>query len=99
MVGVVVCTEPSVAREAEETVKKGVLVASPSSAVGGRGGRGGRVSSGSSEGGEIVTGLRTPASLLRREEGSGGGGQSGVRTPQKQVGILDYITGLGLYKR
>lgn len=98
MIGVAACTEPSVAREAEETVEKGVLVASPSSALGGRGG-GGRMSSGSSEGGEIVTGLRTPASLLRREEGSKGGRQSVVRTPQKQVGILDYITGLGLYNK
>lgn len=101
MVGVVACTEPSVAREMEEMVERGVLVASPSSAVGGRAGSG-RLSGGSPGGGEVVTGLKTPASVLRREVGGGGVGsgggeggmQSTVRRPQRQVSILDYISGL-----
>lgn len=80
MVGVVPCTEHTVAKEAEEQVERGVLVASPST-------RGG-VTPGATP---RVAGGGTPAAMMRRS--AAGNGSAIVRTPQKQMGVLDYISG------
>lgn len=88
MVGTVPCTEPQVAREQDDSIEKGILVASPSAATP----QGGVAAMRSPS--QPHSALRTPASLLRRDHGlPSGGAQSIVRTPQKQTGILDYISG------
>lgn len=95
MIGTVPCTEPAVARETNDSIEKGVLLASPSAASpfgtpGVQTLRGGGLTPISSSRTPSST-LRTPASVIRRE--STGGMQNIVRTPQRQTGILDYITG------
>lgn len=116
MIGTVTCTEPSVARQAEEQVNKGMLLASP----GVKDIRMDNVGfspaeipalqsirkSGTSANGANLEftgrkspalhghhGLRTPASILRRDQGVAVGPNSIVKTPQRQTGILQYLTG------
>lgn len=94
MVGVVPCTEPDVAKDINQSVERGVLIASPAVL---------RPNSTSNKDSStpLVTsptparpGLPTPSSVLRREQGNAQTNlPSIVRTPQKQTGILDYITG------
>lgn len=88
MVGSVPCTEPSLAKENDEAVEKGFLVASP-------GARNGAspftLDTSAMRAGAPSPGLRTPSSILRRDPGSAA--QSIIRTPQRQTGLFDYFTG------
>lgn len=88
MVGTVPCTEPQVAREQDESIEKGMMLASPGGA------QSKDAMSAMRSPSQPHSALRTPASLLRRDHGMPGGSAQGiVRTPQKQTGILDYISG------
>ena len=89
MVGTVVCTEPHVAKEQEENIERGMMLASPAGKTPTDAMAGVRSPS------QPHSALRTPASLLRRDHAMPtGSARSIVRTPQKQTGFLDYLSGL-----
>lgn len=93
MVGAVPCTEPSVAKDVDDNVDRGILVASPS-ANGTSTPRDQPELRAMTSPSQAGSGLPTPSSVLRRDYGqSASATQSIVRTPQRQTGILDYITG------
>lgn len=94
MVGVVPCTEPDVARDLNESVKNGVLIASPAASRPNSMSNNDSVTHFVTSASPVRPGLPTPSSVLRREHGNGQTNTpSIVRTPQRQTGILDYITG------
>lgn len=88
MVGTVCCTEPHVAKEQDESIERGMMLASPA----GKTAKDALSTMRSPS--QPHSALRTPASLLRRDHiASGGSARSIVRTPQKQTGFFDYISG------
>lgn len=93
MVGVVPCTEPDVAKEIDQAVEHGVLIASPANFSTPSRNKDSFAPNFSSPS-PARPGLPTPSSVLRREQGNSQSTASSiVRTPQRQTGILDYITG------
>lgn len=101
MVGAVPCTEPDIAREEDDAVERGFLVASPSPSTPAT------VYPSSSPRSATTTpisatirspttnpALRAPSDLLRRSTAyNNSSHQPIVQTPQRQTGFLDYITG------
>lgn len=95
MVGAVSCTEPDVARQEDDAVERGFLVASPSAAST-------PVPPSSSpetsaklhHRSPASATLRSPSDVLRRGTARNTGATpSVVQTPQRQTGLFDYITG------
>lgn len=95
MVGAVSCTEPDVARQEDDAVERGFLVASPSAAST-------PVGPSMSPGtpahlhhrSPTSTTLRSPSDVLRRGTvRNASATPSIVQTPQRQTGLFDYITG------
>lgn len=88
MVGIVPCTEPELARDAEDQLERGILSASPSLARGST---------------PMLTtpspahrALRTPTSILRRDStpATSTTPSALIRTPQPQRGIFGYLADL-----
>lgn len=106
MIGAVPCTEPDLAKDEDEGVERGFLVASPATHLHHMSTSPGRHFDKSPQSAARMkspagTGLRAPSDVLRT--GNVGGNRSGgvvteatqtiVQTPQKQTGILEYFTG------
>ncbi|KAI0567484.1 hypothetical protein FGB62_2g348 [Gracilaria domingensis] len=86
MIGAVPCTEPNVAKLADEQIEKGMLIASPGVA---------HVSPFSNSlplPASPINPLSTPATMLRRDNQTTT--PTIIRTPQRQSGIFDFLSGL-----
>lgn len=90
MVGVVPCTEPDIALNAEAQVERGILSASPSAPSVNRGTPMAATPSPS----PAHRALRTPSSILRRESTPAATPAGFIRTPQPQKGIFGYLADL-----
>ncbi|CAN8063949.1 unnamed protein product [Agarophyton chilense] len=89
MVGAVPCTEPNVAKLADEQIEKGMLIASPGVA---------NVSPFSNSmplpSASPINPLKTPSTMLRRDSHAPNATPTIIRTPQRQSGIFDFLSGL-----
>lgn len=89
MVGTAPCTEPHVARDMEDQVERGILVASPLAASGPS------TPMMMSPSPANHQALRTPSSILRRDQNTTSGTPASVvRTPQPQKGLFSYLSDL-----
>lgn len=87
MVGAMPCTEPNVAKLADEQIEKGMLIASPSVATSAPFGTPAPPPSATP-----INSLKTPSTMLRREPATVSE-PTVIRTPQRQSGIFDFFSG------
>ena len=90
MIGIVPCTEPEIAKDMEEQVERGILVASPSAPPTPNSSTP-MIASPS----PMHRNLRTPSSILKRDvTPNASGTPSAIRTPQRQKGFFGYLADL-----